>query len=439
MDRKSLIAAPSTLDLFSLPATQYAIQTNLVTEHRPIATINSSSVITFVINSSNDEYINLKDMQFRIKLRVNCKKADDSAPAATDWVSVSPVNYLLNSLFKQVNVELNGKQITVSPQTYPYKAIFESIFGFTKDAKDSHLTATGYSKDSSTNPEVIDTTRNGMVNPAKAGEEGKTMELIGKPHLDIAFQERAILGGSTIKIEFTPHDPSFYLRADTSKVIPSVDFIDASLFIHRSKVSTLIYEAHNAALKKGNARYPICRNEVKTFSVSSGAHSATIDNIVNGQLPRRAFVAMVSNNAFNGTYSKNPFNFKHFNCNYICSYIDGVQVPSIPYTPDFNSGIYTREYLGLFESVNQLTTDSTISLSKSDWAKGNTVFGFNYAPDLANSCIQEGHTSPIKRGSMGLQLKFSEALTETINVLIYLEYDNLIQIDLDKQTFTDYI
>ena len=356
MDGNSLIAAPSTLDLFTLPATQYAIQTNLVTEHRPIATINSSSVITFVINSSNDEYINLKDMQFRVKLRVNCKKTDDSTPAVTDWVSVSPVNYLLNSLFKQVNVEINGKQITISPQTYPYKAIFESIFGFTKDAKESHLTATGYSKDSTTNPDVIDTTRNSMVNPNKVTEGGKTIELIGKPHLDIAFQERAILGGSTIKIEFTPHDPSFYLRADTTKVIPSVDFIDASLFIHRSKVSPLIHEAHQEALKKGNARYPICRNEVKTFSISTGAQSATIDNIFNGQLPRRAFVAMVSNNAFNGTYAKNPFNFNHYHYNFICSYIDGVQVPSIPYTPDFKNHIYTREYLGLFESVNQLTT-----------------------------------------------------------------------------------
>ena len=435
----TLIAAPSTLDIFTIPPTQYAIQNNLTTEHRPIATINSGSVITFIINTSSDEYVNLKDLLLRVKLRVNIKKADGTTPATSDWTQISPVNYLMHSLFKQVTLEINGKQVTVSPQTYPYKAMFESIIGFTNDAKTSYLTASGYFKDSTSNPEVIDTTRNSLINPGKAEENGKTIELLGKPHIDFAFQERALIGGSKIKIELTPHDPSFYLRADTTKVSPSVEFLDASLFINRSKVSPLILEAHNKALMKGNARYPICRNEVKTFSISTGTLSASIDNIVNGQIPRRAFVAMVTNDAFNGSYSKNPFNFQHFNCNFISTYIDGVQYPSIPFTPDFKEGLYTREYLGFFEAVNQLTTDSTISITKQNYIKGNTIFGFNYAQDFSNSCIQEGHANPIKRGSMGLQLRFSETLTQTINILVYLEYDNLIQIDSDRQTFTDYI
>jgi len=439
MEDTSLIAAPSTLDIFSLPPTQYAILSNLVTEHRSISSVTSDSNISFVITTPRDEYINLKDLLLRLKLKVNLKKVDGGEPSLTDWNEVAPVNYLLNSLFKQVTIEINDKQITVSPQTYPYKAIFESTFGFTKDARTSFLSAAGYQEDSSTNPEVIDTIRNVLINPKHARGTGKIVELIGKPHLDIAFQERAILGGSKIKIEFVPHEPSFYLRADKTKVLPTVDFIDCSLFVHRAKVSQSIVDAHESALKKAPARYPFCRNEVKTFTINSGSLSANIDNIVNGQLPRRAFVAMVTNEAFNGTFDKNPFNFQHFKVNHICSHIDGIQFPSVAYTPNFEKGIYAREYIGFFEAVNQLTTDSTISLDMKKWATGNTIFAFNFAQDFANSCIQEGHNNPRKRGSMGLQIKFGAALTETINILIYLEFDNLIQIDSDRQTYTDFM
>jgi len=434
------IAVPSTLDLFTLPATQYAIQSNLVTEHRPISTVKSDSTITFVITTPKDEYIQLKDLLLRLKLRVKITKLSGDPPSTSEWTQVSPVNYLLHSLFKQVVLEINGKQITVAPQTYSYKAMFEALIGFSEDARKSHLTGALYNKDATTNPDVIDTTRNAYISPdTKTSPDGKVIELVGKPQLDLSFQEKALMGGLTIKLEFTPNDPKFYLMADTTKIIPSVEFIDASIFVHRSKVSHLIVEAHDTALEKSNAKYPICRNEVKSFTISKDALSANIDNIVTGQIPRRALIALVSNDAFNGNYSKNPFNFKNYKCNFISTHIDGIQYPSIPYTPDFANDLFTREYIGFFEAVNQLSTDSVISLSKDDWAKGKTIYGFNYSPDLANGCVQEGHSSPARRGTMGLQLKFAEGLPETINALIYLEYDNLIQINSDRQVFSDYI
>ncbi len=49
-----------------------------------------------------------------------------------------------------------------------------------------------------------------------------------------------------------------------------------------------------------------------------------------------------------------------------------------------------------------------------------------------------GYVNPIKRGTLRLEMKFAEALKETINVLLYCEYDNLIEIDATRNAFTDY-
>lgn len=40
---------------------------------------------------------------------------------------------------------------------------------------------------------------------------------------------------------------------------------------------------------------------------------------------------------------------------------------------------------------------------------------------------------------MSLNLKFADSLPEAINVIVYLEFDNLIEIDKENQVITDYI
>ena len=95
--------------------------------------------------------------------------------------------------------------------------------------------------------------------------------------------------------------------------------------------------------------------------------------------------------------------------------------------------------MGLFESLNQLNTDSTLTLTKNEWADGNTIFGFNFAPDMADDCNKMGYVNPIRNGSLRIDLKFSQALSETINVLLYCEYDNIVEITHDRNVVTDYI
>jgi hypothetical protein len=106
-------------DLFGVPPTQLTIERDVQSEHRPISTLDSRSIIQFVITTSNDEYIQLRDTLFKIKLKINIKKAAlNTNVDADDWKKIAPVNLLLHSLFKNVQVEVDGKSISLSPQTY---------------------------------------------------------------------------------------------------------------------------------------------------------------------------------------------------------------------------------------------------------------------------------------------------------------------------------
>jgi hypothetical protein len=86
-----------------------------------------------------------------------------------------------------------------------------------------------------------------------------------------------------------------------------------------------------------------------------------------------------------------------------------------------------------------MSTDSTFSIDREKWANGFTIFAINCAPDLAEGCNTSGHVSPIKRGAVRFEIRFAEAFTETVNCLVYCEYDNIIEIDGERQVSTDFV
>ena len=83
-------------------------------------------------------------------------------------------------------------------------------------------------------------------------------------------------------------------------------------------------------LKTTTAKYPIRRTDLKSFSVPAGALSISQANVFTGQLPDRVIITVVDNDAFNGSYTKSPYNFKNYDLNFLGVSADGIQVPQKP-------------------------------------------------------------------------------------------------------------
>ena len=428
-------------DIFAVPATQLSIERTIVTEHRPLSILNSVSNIEFMIDSPIDEYVLLREMMLQMRIRVDIKKATGTGTiGAGDWAKIGGVNNLLHSLFKAVDFEINGKSITLNPQTYAYKAYFETNLGYPSDAQNTHLSASGYFIDDS-HKETRSAKQTNFMKPSTIVNTGtgKTIDLLGKLFIDICQQPKALLGGTKIKITLIPNDPNFYLWADDNTLTPTVTFEYASLFVSRAKVNHSVVEAHHTALRHTPAKYPITRGNVKLFTVNANSLDVNIDNAIVGQIPRRMFVAFVKNKASNGDLTTNPYNFEHFNLNYLVASVDGIQYPSIPFTPDFSKGIFAREFLSIFDTLNGLSTENTVYLDIEDYKSGNTIYGFTFGADKIDDCYKSGYVNPRYNGSLGLHIKFATAPTEAITVITYSEFDNVLEIDQNNEVITDYI
>lgn len=141
---------------------------------------------------------------------------------------------------------------------------------------------------------------------------------------------------------------------------------------------------------------------------------------------------MVKNKAANGLHSEDPLAFGHFDVNYVICYYNSQPYPSKAYRPDFAEGNFIREYIGLYDTANQLYGKANLGLTPEEYKGGKTIFGFNFSPDLSDDCNSSGYASLIKRGNLRVELHFEKALPETINVLLYAEYDKIIEINRER-------
>ncbi|KAI1287884.1 hypothetical protein HDE_09787 [Halotydeus destructor] len=426
----SSVATLSEFDLFGVPPTQISVTTTRETEHRPLSVLNSRSPIEFHLNPSLSEYILMSETYLRMGIRIKLVNTTTGATAPVgEYDRCQPVQNILHSMFKSIEIMLGNKLITLAPQNYAYRAYLETLLGYAVGAKQSYLKASGHG---------TGTGRTKMITPEMAEQsKGRLIELMGPLHTDLTFQNRAILGGTPMRIKLIPNDPSFYFDVPTGYKV-EVIFETCSLMVTTQDATGPLMEGHNRALQVATAKYPITRTEVHSSTITAGSNSYIIDNLITSQLPRRLFVMFVKNNAFNGVYTESPYYFPNHNINFIATYVNGVQLPAIPYQPNFGKKLAVREYLALYRAMNQNTTDPSLYISYDEFLDGKTIFGFQYSPDLSNGCGCTGHLSPITNGNLRLHVKFSTSVPEAINVVCLAEYDNIIEIDQMRNVTTDY-
>ncbi|OXU16469.1 hypothetical protein TSAR_016801 [Trichomalopsis sarcophagae] len=176
----------------------------------------------------------------------------------------------------------------------------------------------------------------GQCNRQYFTQNGKTVDLLGHLHCDVFNQNKFLLNGVELRLRLVRSKDAFCLMDFTDDDKFTIRIKEASLIVRRVKISPGVILAHANALTKATAKYPINRVEVKAFTMHRGILGDTLDNVILGQIPKRIIIGFLDNKAFNGNRKFNPFNFQHFNINYISLYVDGVQIPSKPLQPRFS-------------------------------------------------------------------------------------------------------
>ena len=87
---------------------------------------------------------------------------------------------------------------------------------------------------------------------------------------------------------------------------------DIVLKVRKVHNSSRAYLRITSALKEDKAKYPVRCVVIKSYGMSAGSMSRSVDHVFHDLIPQRVVIGMVDNHAFNGAFRKNPFNFQSY-------------------------------------------------------------------------------------------------------------------------------
>lgn len=308
----------SELDIFELPLTQTTIENSQWVHHRPFSALSDSGPLEFVVSGS-DMYLDLSHTMLSLRVELSTV---EGANAEIQAHNPGVVNNFLHSLFNQVDVFLNGKLVSPSSNAYPYRAYIENLLNYGSDAQKSHLTSVLWFRDTSNKMDDLGNGNLGLVERRKYIKKTKTTDLLGHIHADVFNQNKYIISNTELRVRLVRSQENFIFLSEHADSF-HIKIIDAALLVRRVQISPGVLLANAKALTQTSAKYPLTRVEVKTFSLHTGIHGEMMDNVILGQLPKRIVLGFVNNKAYNGDKSLNPFNFQHYNINYLSLFLDG--------------------------------------------------------------------------------------------------------------------
>ena len=251
--------------------------------HQPMSSLDSGGPIEFLIPGSGDDYLDLANTMLHVQVKVTRANGDD-----LDLVDpVGPVNNWLHSLFSQVDVYLNGTLVTLSTNTYAYRAYIATLLSYGPDAKDTQLTSQLWHKDTATRMDAVEIVEGPAANEGFVIRRAniirrRVVDLMGRFHVDLFLQDKFLINGVDVKVRLVCSKAAFALMAGGNNPDYRINIVNAILFAKKATLNPTMEMAHIKALENSTVKYPMRSVECKVYSIPAGARSHTHENLFLG-------------------------------------------------------------------------------------------------------------------------------------------------------------
>ena len=184
--------------------------------------------------------------------------------------------------------------------------------------------------------------------------------------------------------------------------------------------------AHNSLLAKTPAKYPYDRTRILTYhyALTKGSYLFRKDNLFQFEKPDKILVGFVPSAAFQGSYTRNPFNILNLDINNIALYVDDISTPSQPMKLSFDDLDYKQAYFNLFTSLGKDGKDVGLNINPEEHPNGYTMFAFDLKGGIG--------TEYLNLVDLPVEATFGKPLTEAITALIIWKFGDVFAIDLAR-------
>ena len=401
----------------------------------PMSTVAGASEVQFFVKNNGDTFIDLSSSEIMTSFRV--KKLNGNDLVTGDKVSV--INGIGATLFNSIDCWLGDELVTERTPNQAFRAMVEILTSTGRDSIESWLQSALFYQDT---PGQMD---NGDPAPTTAGDpvnkglkeryefvkESKKVKVRSRIHSDLFTQPRPLINMVPLRLKFHINKSEYVLMSSATNPGFKLVLEEMILRLRFIKPAEKIYNA----LVTQTVLYPINRVKIREDVIPTGQTSATISNFVSGKLPTKLVIGLVTNEASNGDYKKNPFNFQHFNLTELSIVVNGNVLNGTPLKFDYSANDYEDGYWSLFTLTGKNFRDEGVIINRQAYKEGYALYGFHLGP---SGCNIGDYKDPSRQGTINVTCRFKNATTETISLTAYLEYEGLIKVNAAKEVIADF-
>ena len=257
--------------------------------------LKGTRTITFSIPTS-DDYYDLNELRFQVKVRLTdpaagyqVLKANLAISNANNTRNTYCVNNFGHTIFRDINMSMNGVLMTEQSNTYHYRACLETLLNYNREGGATKLAPQGWVNQLNVIAAMGATGANSDV-PDDADWNGNaefralTSRLLSensqtsiiRPHLPPLKTGKCLVPGVQLDLELFLNPNSVYLMGTpkkgtlVAKKCPAIhnEDIKVTLLMRKVTLNVSVYVRlqKERQLGKEIVRYPVVGSEIRTFS-----------------------------------------------------------------------------------------------------------------------------------------------------------------------------
>lgn len=418
-----IVSTPS-LSLFGRKDTEVSIVNRYTVEQSTATSFNDGDTFIFDVLPDNTSFI---DPHVYAKINFKIVKEDNTDIAADAQVALAPNSF--SSLFSDVTVTANHVVLNSNDGLYPYSAYANNLLLTSRDEQTLLDASECLNVDTAAKFQMSAGALNlGFEERRKRTEKSQECSLYGRLQHPLFMQDKLLLPNLHLKIQLFQNANSFRLHHDSAFKF-KLKIVDCKLVYTKVVVHELHLLNLMRALQDEVASYPLRRTNVRSYEIARGLQTFHGRIETSARLPSFVIAMLVDSNNF-GTTDKNAFESDFTNLSKMCLNIEGVSIPSQPFSDSAEDRV--RMYATLMNEVQRIRGHYP-SITFDQFLKG---FGFAIFP-LDTGTAK--HKSLPKSGTLSAQIRFSKPLDNPKTLICIAYSDATMFVDSASNVIIDYV
>lgn len=406
--------------------------------------------VEFVVEGNNEHCIVPNKIFVKVEFEITGLAARKAAATDTtttlieigtgdNMAKIVPVNNILHSAFESVDVYVNNMVTTRADRNYGYNAYFDIIRKYGEQSLDTYFQLGGWYKDDLSHMDSYSikesTNLQARRNFWSLSNKALKGQFIGRLCSPLFMQEKILPPQVGLRVIMKKANNAFCLMHEGGDFQLKISGI--VLMVQKVTPALGIKESYIKLLDEGNPlQYFLRTPMINYYTIPVNTSQFVRDDLFLGKMPKHIIIGMVETTAYHGDSKKNPFNFQHFNINEIGLYKDGMPYPCPVTKMDFTNNMYAEVYHNFMKSLGSAYANNVPTINKDEFKSGFTLFSYDMSPDQSGS-VQAASMLNMN-SNIRLELKFNTVLPSNVTLLVYAEFENVMEISKDRNVTVDF-